>query len=371
MLCPCPQLTAYWTPPPNGLRKICCCEKASKLPGQFGPDIQNPEIKPSKRICIVLGILLLVYFSIMDVFLYMRFAKTDILKDSGPSQPNETYSPFTHLSIKAMMNDHTSQYIVTPSCEYFDYYTGFSKVFSFITPNMISFFHCFLGFISGKWAASENLQDRRIGIVIFQVRTWLDSFDGVVYRSRSNTRLEFRTVRDHAGYHVDIWCDAIGGFCFCFGIIFYLYKRFGPSSKELPVVIKGQKDIGNSAVREIHGKFFFFWKVWCYGGCILFSGKMWDQLLGEFESVLQVEMKDAATKATQFELTHSTLTLVIFYMWRLLEGQALLQYFLIPIWLDKVWEFLNCIKYTLFGIILGLYLVSLLYVRHLRSTLGM
>jgi len=358
MLCPCSQLTAYWTPPPNGCRKICCCEGPSKVPGQFGPGI-------------FLVILLLVYFSIMDVFLYMRFANTDIVKDSLPSQPNDTYSPFTHLSVKAMMNDHTSQYIVTPSAEYFDYYTGFSKVFSSITPNMISFCHLFLGFLSGKWSASENLQDRRIGIAIFQVRTWLDSFDGVVFRSRSNTRLQFQTVRDTMGYYVDIWCDAFGGTFFCFGIVFYLYKRFGPSSKELPVLVKGQKDIGNNPVWETHGKFFCFWKVWCYGACLLFSGKMWDTMVGEFESVLQVEIKDTAAKATQFELAHSTPTLFIFYMWRLLEGQALLQYFLIPIWLDKVWEFLNYTQYILFGIIVGLWLISLLYVRHLRDTLGM
>ena len=137
-----------------------------------------------------------------------------------------------------------------------------SQVFYFITPNMISFTHLFTGFVSGKFIASENLQDRRIGVILFQFRTWLDAFDGVVFRSQSNTRLQFRSVRNTMGYYVDTWCDAIGGAFLSFGVMFYLFKRFDSfSSKDLPVWNKEKEASSAGAVRETHSVRYVFWKV--------------------------------------------------------------------------------------------------------------
>ena len=86
------------------------------------------------------------------------------------------------------MNDHTSQYVTAPAVEYFDSITRFSTIFYFITPNMISFFHLFLAFVSARFVSSESLHTRRIGVLIFEFRTMLDALDGVVYRSHSNTK---------------------------------------------------------------------------------------------------------------------------------------------------------------------------------------
>ncbi|RUS72945.1 hypothetical protein EGW08_019298 [Elysia chlorotica] len=378
--------------------------------------------RDAKSTCMFLGLVLVTYYLIMDIILFMRFRTVDIVEDSKPGPPDEVYSPFTHLSIKALMNDHTSQYVISPSAEYFDMITRFSTVFSFITPNVISFTHLFLGLVSGKFVASEHLHDRRVGVLIFQVRTWLDAFDGVVYRSQSNTHLQFQSVRNTTGYYVDTTCDALGGVFLCFGILFYLWKRFDPyklggcggggSAGEslLPVWAPGggggkggmngcsgggsdkskSKSGGSDSLviatksgvpTNGHGsngrgdayysKKYIFWKVFCFGIALAAAGKLWDITVGDFKDVLQVPMKDANTSILQFQLCHSSTTVFLLYMWRLFEGQALLQYVLVPILLDKIWEFLNATQYILFFIIISLYVISFLYIRHMRSLLGM
>lgn len=256
--------------------------------------------RDAKTGCIFVGIVLVIYYFIMDIILFMRFKSVNIVEDSKPGPADEMYSPFTHLSVKALMNDHTSQYIISPSAEYFDMVTKFSTVFSFITPNMISFTHLFLGLISGKFVASENLYDRRVGVVIFQIRTWLDAFDGVVYRSQSGTHLQFQSVRSTAGYYVDTTCDALGGVFLCFGILFHLFKKFDPYKQELPSWSKNQEVMVKSGLpanghspgsRETYSKKYIFWKVFCYGLCLACAGKFWDLVVGDFKDIFQVPMK--------------------------------------------------------------------------------
>ncbi|XP_059147374.1 ceramide phosphoethanolamine synthase-like isoform X1 [Physella acuta] len=373
--CPCPQLTAYWTPPPSWPRRICCCETLSKM-SFLGLSV----FRDAKTTCIFVGLILITYYFIMDIILFMRFRNVDIVADSKPGAPDELYSPFTHLSVKALMNDHTSQYIISPSAEYFDTLTQFSTRFSFITPNIISFTHLFLGLLSGKFVASENLHDRRVGVVIFQIRSWLDAFDGVVFRSQSGTHLQFQSVRATTGYYVDTTCDALGGVFLCFGILFYLWKRFDPVKQDLPTWSKAQEAASKTglvsnghsvAPRETYSIKYLFWKVFCYGLCLACAGKFWDLVVGDFKEIFQTPLKDPKMSMLQFELCHSTTTVVLFYLWRILEGQALLQYILIPIIIDKIWEFLNYTQYILLSVIVGLYIVSLLYIRHLRTVLNL
>lgn len=92
------------------------------------------------------------------------------------------------------MNDHTSQYIVSPAAEYFDAFTHFSTMFYFITPNMISFFHLALAFVASRFVANESLYYRRIGVLMYEVRTFLDTMDGVVFRSHTHTKGNFISI---------------------------------------------------------------------------------------------------------------------------------------------------------------------------------
>lgn len=41
----------------------------------------------------------------------------------------------------------------------------------------------------------------------------------------------YQSVRNSSGYYVDITCDALGGVFLCFGVLFYLFKRFDPAKQ--------------------------------------------------------------------------------------------------------------------------------------------
>ncbi|CAG5124072.1 unnamed protein product, partial [Candidula unifasciata] len=367
VLCPCPQLTAYWTPPPSCPRRVCCCESWGKLPfcgtGLF---------RDAKTTCVFVCALLAAYYLMMDIILFTRFRTVSVLEDSKPGQPNEMFSPFTHLSIKEVMCDPTSQYIISPTAEYFDVITNFSSVFSFISPNMISISHLLVALVAGKFVASENLYDRRIGALLFEIRIWLDAFDGVVFRAQNQKQLQFKSIRTSLGYYMDITCDAFGGVFLCFGILFYLFKRFDHCKQELPTFLN--QDSANksllptnghsSSAKETYSKKYLFWKVFCFGICLAFAGKFWDLAVENFENVFQVPLKDPKMSQLQFEMSHSVTTIVIICLWRILEAQALLQYVLIPIVIDRIWEFLNYTQYVLLMMIFALYLVTWLYVQH-------
>lgn len=326
-----------------------------------------------------LGCLLLTYYAIMDVIMYMTFMKTDIVQSSKAASDDELFSPFTHLSVKALMNDHTSQYITAPVTEYFDAFTRFSTVFYFITPNMISFFHLFLAFISARFVASESLHSRRIGVILFETRTFLDAFDGVVFRSHSHTKGMYQSVRNSLGYYVDITCDAVGGVFLMVGVLFYLFKRFDPLKQaELPWKSPESGSIGKNGSnghavggtsQVTYSKKMLFWKCWCYGITIAIAGKCWDSVVGDLKDLYQKPYEDPTMAALQFDTCHSATAIFIMYVWRLFEGQALLSYVVVAIFIDRIWEFLNFVQYLLFIIVLGVYTLSLLYIRHVRTVL--
>lgn len=75
-----------------------------------------------------------------------------------------------------------------------------------------------------KFFASESLFNRRIGVVIFQFRTFLDCLDGVVFRAHTNNK-RYKSYYGNFGYYVDAFSDILGGTCLILGCLFYFYKQ--------------------------------------------------------------------------------------------------------------------------------------------------
>ena len=75
-----------------------------------------------------------------------------------------------------------------------------------------------------KLFASESLCRRQLGVLIFQLRTFLDSLDGVVFRARSHSKL-YKSHHGDFGYYVDALSDILGGTCLMIGCLLYLYKE--------------------------------------------------------------------------------------------------------------------------------------------------
>lgn len=58
----------------------------------------------------------------------------------------------------------------------------------FITPDMISLSHVAIAALGARLVISESLTQRRIGVVLFELRSMLDSYDGMVARARRNEK---------------------------------------------------------------------------------------------------------------------------------------------------------------------------------------
>ena len=61
----------------------------------------------------------------------------------------------------------------------------FTYYFPLISANSISFLHCFLSLISIKFFSSESLFRRQIGVLIFEIRSFLDCLeDSLIVKRR-------------------------------------------------------------------------------------------------------------------------------------------------------------------------------------------
>lgn len=288
-LCPCPGVTAYWTPPPAWPKRLC--------------DNKLFSLTTNRTYCFAAAAIFFIYFFVMDIFLFARYRTANLVNEAKAGDPGELYSPFTHLSVKAIISDHVRHYIFTPSAEYFNSFTHFSKTFTFITPNMISLLHLICSFISGKFIASEHLQDRRIGVIIYTFRTWLDSLDGIVFRDQAGHYLQYNSVYSSYGYIVDALFDTLGGFFLSIGVLFYLFKRFGSDAfTSLPMRLKNSDFSPDSSTltnghavpsrREGYTYRYLFLKTLSYGLSLSLAGICWDRAVKGFTEVFQVHIAD-------------------------------------------------------------------------------
>ncbi|XP_012938157.1 ceramide phosphoethanolamine synthase [Aplysia californica] len=369
--CPWPEWTAYWTPPPTWPRRLLCENSLCT----------SVLFKDTRRLWICAAAALLTYFLTMDAILFSHFRSADLSSStSGSIEKGEIYTPFTHLSVKGLLNDHPSQFFIAPSTEYFDMITHFSSIFSFITPNMISFAHLVCGFISGKFMSSDHLLDRRVGVVLYEYRTWLDAFDGTVHRAQEGLRLKYNSNHKTLGYVVDSTFDTLGGCFLGFSLLFYLIKKNRPDSGGTGHASHGKSHNNGQAqhsllpmtsaaqappltMRQV------VLKAISFGVCLAVAGKCWDQAVEDFSVVFQTPLTDENLKTAQYEFCHSWTTLALFYLWRVFGGQSVLNYTLLAIYLDKIETYLSGFQFVLLGMALFLYLITAVYIHHIRSVL--
>jgi hypothetical protein len=273
------------------------------------------SLRTARGACLTTAAVVISYYLVMDCVLYLSLQTSSL--SEKPDKDGELWSPFRPLSIKQLMNDHTSHYVLTPTAEYFDEITKFSKVFSFVTPNMISIAHlCLALFIGRLVTTATSLRHWRIAALLYEFRTCLDAFDGVVYRSHSGTKHLYKSNHNTTGYLVDSICDITGGVFLCFGILFFYFRNPPCANKNSVVLpwtpkpslenghgpllkeengINGNGGNGNGNGSKLSRKL-IFWKVFCFGMLLALSGGSWDKTVDQFTSVFMKPMKDAATE---------------------------------------------------------------------------
>lgn len=256
------------------------------------------QAAPSQRVVIgFVCAMFVVYFAMMDTTLYFTLQRQKLLEDPAP-EPG--YSPFSPLSIKLLLTNYIEHYVTDPSAEYFDQITRFSKIFYFITPNMITGCHFIVALVATRLVYSDLLYTRRVAVVLFYIRSWLDTLDGIVFRSHKGEHV-YTSHTDSWGFIVDAVADTAGGIFFCTGMWWYLTKTVKPSKVPLDHSWKLSLEEGNSShsatekhpvVVKYSKKYLYFFTWRQFGFLILMSSIAWTYTTEKYQEVYEVALTD-------------------------------------------------------------------------------
>lgn len=337
------------------------------------------------KLLLTLLFLMIIFFVWMDVNLYIRIQDypirdneirlingTTVLKPTLPvTSPFATSSmpyrqpqvaaryedvawvscdlnPLCDVTVKAMMLDHTNHYLFAPMATIADNLAGFSKG-DLITPNMISFFHVFVAIASGRMIASDSLGYRRIGVVLFQFRTFLDDLDGHVARAKKNIRGE-RSDIGSAGYYIDGICDGLGCIALMIGVFIFLKNnppRRGYTQLQSIIPVSESKSSESGVIYKVKVTTKkVARKVLCYSGILLLSSTGWNRYIAIYQDMLEREDVTPTQFLHQESVFRSTGFFFICWLWRIFNVHALLHFLLLSIFCDKLWEYLRMIQYA-------------------------
>ncbi|KAH8233749.1 ceramide phosphoethanolamine synthase [Drosophila bipectinata] len=335
------------------------------------------------KILLTLLFLLIIFYIFMDVELYLRIhnyiiernyhtnvstssVSSQSTSESGsstklptaekqPSYEDHTWiscdiNPLCHVTVKAILLDHTNHYLFAPLATIFDNVIGFSRS-TFITPNMISFFHVGVACLAGKLVASDSLGYRRLGVLLFQIRTFLDDLDGHVARVRKHIRGE-RSEIGTSGYYVDGLCDGLGCIALLLGIFFYLknnpprrgYSIIPMSDSKVPepTMIPKMKATTRKVAKNVIS----------FTGQLLLSSTAWNRYIAVYQNMLEREDVSTGQSHCQDYVFKSSWFFCVAWMWRIVNVHALLHCVLLSIFCDKLWDFLRAIRYSGYIILL-------------------
>lgn len=328
-------------------------------------DITKTMIGPSSQISKALLaslILVMAWYLFMDFNLYMRVQNYPIDRGSVYDNYSISYkevswlgcdiSPLCDVTVKALLLDHTNHYLFSPLATIVDNIFKIDDV-TWITPNLISFFHVFVAILSAKCISNSSLAYRRVGVILFQVRTFLDDMDGHVARARKHIKGEHSEIGS-SGYYVDGICDGLGCIALMIGAFVFLINN--PPRRgymQLPTIASSDKDRESSIIykakvttRKVARK------ICCFSVQLLISSTAWNRYIALYQDMLERSDVDLPTYNRQSIVLKSSFFFCIAWMWRIINVHNMIHCLLLSIFCDKLWEFLRLIIYAGFGILL-------------------
>lgn len=316
------------------------------------------------RIFLALLITTIVYFAYMNYLLYIRVHDYKFRGDANTSfeesLPNyeSTIScdvnPLCDVTVKSLMLDNPNHYILGPLASIVDKTLGISDCWTWISPNHISAFHVLVAIAAGKCVSSDSLSQRRFGVILFMIRTWLDDLDGHVARRRRNIRGEYSEVGS-VGYLVDGLCDALGVLSFLAGV-YYFMKNNPPRrgyEKLLPTLETKEFGSGGTVYRKKQnsGKE-IPWTMALFIVQLLFSSAGWNRYIAVYQDLLETKGSFNSRERFQILIIRSAYFWSVSILWTVINIHAITDYLLFAIFIDKLWEFLRLIRYLGYFLIL-------------------
>ncbi|XP_011637660.2 ceramide phosphoethanolamine synthase [Pogonomyrmex barbatus] len=339
------------------------------------------------RTCLSFLLVFLMYFVGMDLLLYFRVQDYDVRPRSNGT--HAYYSPIScdlnpicTVTVKAMTLDHPNHYILSPLASLVDYLLDISNSWTWLTPNSISVSHVMVAVIGARYVTRSSLFHRRVGVVLFQVRAWLDNLDGHVARTRLNVKGE-RSDVGSVGYLVDGLCDGLGCIALTVAVFFFLRRnnvnrRAG--YERLPVRTLSSLSSSPSSSTTLSLPSYSAvlstsmpWKSPLYsmlmvGLHLSLTSIAWNRYIFVYQDLLESDRTDASSTIDRQDL-YDRQTVVfrspsfwaVALAWKIFNFHAMMDYMLLAIFLDRIWEYVRLAWWQLPAFLLPLIFVSELH----------
>lgn len=144
--------------------------------------------------------------------------------------------PFSQISVKIIMIDHMTHYVYDIIARFIENDLYLTYYLPWLSPNMVSIFGLFCAIVASRLILSDKLSYRRIGCILFELRNFSDSLDGVVFRALANKNHSYESVRGTLGYNVDVICDGLGGLVLVLAL-FIRFLRNPPTRSKFEIII--------------------------------------------------------------------------------------------------------------------------------------
>ncbi|KAL0110347.1 hypothetical protein PUN28_013778 [Cardiocondyla obscurior] len=321
---------------------------------------------------------LLLFFVAMDMLLYLRVQNYDIRPRANNDTRASPYhspvpcdlNPICTVTVKAMMLDHPNHYILSPLASLIDYLLGISRYWTWLTPSTISVSHVIIAIIGARCIARSSLFSRQLGVMLFQVRGWMDNLDGHVARTRLNIQGE-RSDVGSIGFFVDGICDGLGCIALMVAVFILLRRNAndGANYERLPVRVMStsHNTVSSNSCRK--SPLYDTLMVGLHFSLISFA---WNRYISLYQDLLETEDQNVPLISRediydrQTVVFRSSAFCGITLVWKMFNFHAMMDYLLLAIFLPgnlryRIQEYVRLTWWQLPAVLLLLVFISELH----------
>ncbi|XP_057319988.1 ceramide phosphoethanolamine synthase [Microplitis mediator] len=338
-----------------------------------------------KRLILSFFVVYIFFCVAMDLRMYYRIQNYSIRPTKDGFKYESTVpcdlNPFCIVTVKGLMLDYLNFYVLGPLAALTDRIFLLSK-WEWLSPNYISLFHVLIACLSGKLISSKSLLHRRIGVVVYQVRSWLDDVDGLVARKRKHIGGEHSDVGS-TGYYVDALCDSLGSVALIIGIYYYLKSTSSNRGRGDYVRLKSSVTSIEDGVVDpcIDKKKIRFNNIvptlLLFTGTLIASSLAWNRYIDLYQNLLEGDYQVSAAitedafYCKQTDVIRSNFFWVVTTAWKLINPHALTDYILVAIFIDKLWGYIYSVRWVVYIVIfIFVYLSDFYYIQNYRYIWG-
>ena len=273
------------------------------------------------------------------------------------------------LTAKAVMLDHVNAYVMSPLSRRFESLLSLTTRFPQLSANQISYFGVIIALVASKVVTSDSLLVRRLAVLIFLLRQFVDDLDGLVARLRLgvDTRLEVSITGTH-GYVVDGVCDGIAFTCFLSALLWQSIKSNKNKYKLLSTHPSRDKLTSDSSCQsrdsshESSTTRVLITNHVLFGFQMLLSCVLWNRYIEEFHRILEIDWTPI-----KVEIFKSRLQWMIMWMWRCFgNAHQLMNFLLVAVWAGRSQWYVQSVHVLGFAVLIGLAFLTEIHLNDVR-----